>query len=134
LRSISKSPSSVIFTIAFPLIFILVFGFIGGGSQTIKVALSTMSDTSSIWLQQLRDQTELRWVAYRNEADLEAKLQKGEIDVWLDVSAPQSTPAPTRIRIVAGPLSQSKAAALKQQIQNLGLQSDSLMRRRLASV
>ncbi|MEJ7673275.1 MAG: hypothetical protein WKF59_11305 [Chitinophagaceae bacterium] len=39
LRAIFRSPSAVIFGFAFPLIFILVFGFIGGGGVTVRVAL-----------------------------------------------------------------------------------------------
>ena len=33
LHAILRSPSAVIFSFAFPLIFILVFGFIGGGNK-----------------------------------------------------------------------------------------------------
>lgn len=39
-RSILRSPSSVVFTLAFPLIFILVFGFIGGGGITVDVGVA----------------------------------------------------------------------------------------------
>lgn len=35
LRSLIKSPSSVVFTIAFPLVFILGFGFLGSGTQSV---------------------------------------------------------------------------------------------------
>ncbi|MGZ5242726.1 MAG: ABC transporter permease [Bacteroidia bacterium] len=37
LRAMLRSPSSIVFTIAFPLIFIIVFGFIGGGGMKIDV-------------------------------------------------------------------------------------------------
>ncbi len=46
LRAIFRSPSAVVFSIAFPLIFILVFGFIGGGSRvSLTVAFDSNSDT-----------------------------------------------------------------------------------------
>jgi hypothetical protein len=38
-RSITRSPSAVVFTLAFPLVFILVFGFIGGGGISVHVAV-----------------------------------------------------------------------------------------------
>jgi ABC-2 type transport system permease protein len=39
LRAIFRSPSAVVFSIAFPLIFILVFGFIGGsGKISVSIA------------------------------------------------------------------------------------------------
>ena len=49
LKAILRSPSAVVFSIAFPLIFILVFGFIGGGNgkTSVKIALDQGSDTSS---------------------------------------------------------------------------------------
>jgi ABC-2 type transport system permease protein len=47
LRAIFRSPSAVLFSIAFPLIFILVFGFIGGsGKISVSVAFTAASDTS----------------------------------------------------------------------------------------
>jgi ABC-2 type transport system permease protein len=39
-RSIMRSPSAVVFTLAFPLIFILVFGFLGGGGTRIDVGVT----------------------------------------------------------------------------------------------
>ncbi|MGH2563113.1 MAG: ABC transporter permease, partial [Ginsengibacter sp.] len=49
LRAIFRSPSAVIFGFAFPLIFILVFGFIGdnGGAQTYTVAIDENADTAN---------------------------------------------------------------------------------------
>ncbi|MFZ9214518.1 MAG: ABC transporter permease, partial [Sediminibacterium sp.] len=49
LKAILRSPSAVVFSIAFPLIFILVFGFIGGGNgkTTVKIALNRGSDTTN---------------------------------------------------------------------------------------
>lgn len=48
LRAIFRSPSAIIFSFAFPLIFILVFGFIGGsGKVSIRVAFDQQTDTTS---------------------------------------------------------------------------------------
>ena len=46
-RSIMRSPSSVVFTLAFPLIFILVFGFLGGGGTHIDVGITPKSDINN---------------------------------------------------------------------------------------
>lgn len=40
-RSITRSPSAVVFSIAFPLTFILVFGFISGGTTHLKLGVTT---------------------------------------------------------------------------------------------
>lgn len=87
LRSIAKSPSSVIFTIAFPLIFILVFGFIGGGQKhVVKLALVENSDTTNAVLQQLKNEGKIKLLSFKTESDLQEKLSKGDIDVLLDIN------------------------------------------------
>jgi ABC-2 type transport system permease protein len=43
-RSIMRSPSAVVFTLAFPLIFILVFGFLGGGGVQCRSRVAPGSD------------------------------------------------------------------------------------------
>ena len=54
LKAVFRSPSAVIFSIAFPLIFILVFGFIGeNGGISLDVAFDKNSDTSNIIYQSL---------------------------------------------------------------------------------
>ena len=48
LRATFRSPSAVIFSIAFPLIFILVFGFLSsGGNINVNVAMTQGSDTAN---------------------------------------------------------------------------------------
>src|SRR5829696_2981190 len=48
LRAIFRSPSAVIFGFGFPLIFILVFGFIGGSGVTVRIALKNLNDTNNL--------------------------------------------------------------------------------------
>ena len=43
-RSITRSPSAVIFSLLFPLIFIIVFGFIGNGGLKVDVGVEKNSD------------------------------------------------------------------------------------------
>lgn len=47
LRAILRSPSAVIFSLGFPLIFILVFGFIGNGGTSVSIALKNPADSSN---------------------------------------------------------------------------------------
>jgi ABC-2 type transport system permease protein len=54
LRAILRSPSAVIFSLGFPLVFILVFGFIGGGVTSVTIALKNPSDSSNYIIRALR--------------------------------------------------------------------------------
>lgn len=53
LQATLKSPSSIMFSIGFPLVFIMVFGFMGGGSHlSLKVAFDKNADTTNpVYLQ-----------------------------------------------------------------------------------
>lgn len=42
-RSITRSPSAVVFSIAFPMVFILVFGFISGDRMKMKLAVTNQA-------------------------------------------------------------------------------------------
>jgi ABC-2 type transport system permease protein len=54
LRAILRSPSAVIFSLGFPLIFILVFGFIGGSGPTVTIALKNPADSSNYVIRALK--------------------------------------------------------------------------------
>ena len=50
LKAVFRSPSAVIFSFLFPLIFILVFGFIGNsGRVSVRVAFDPRSDTTNVY-------------------------------------------------------------------------------------
>jgi len=78
-RSIIRSPSAVVFTLAFPIIFILVFGFIGRGSG-VKVDVGVLSgtDTSSAIYQKLKESPIMHFV-YESDADMKGDLEKGRL-------------------------------------------------------
>lgn len=90
LRSISKSPSSVIFTIAFPLIFILVFGFIGGkGQQQIKIGMLPHED--SVVLATLLAGDNVSLSVLPDSTFLFEALAKGTVDVVVASAAANNT-------------------------------------------
>jgi len=80
LRSIIRSPSAIVFSIFFPLIFILVFGFIGGGGgPTYRIVLDSNSDTTNPVLDSLRSYKNVRFVNYTEDKTLQSDLNKGRI-------------------------------------------------------
>jgi ABC-2 type transport system permease protein len=86
LKAILRSPSAVVFSIAFPLIFILVFGFIGGGNgkQSVKIAIDPISDTTSPIYAALTNLSSIKIVT--GSADtLQQELEKGIITAQVAV-------------------------------------------------
>lgn len=83
-RSILRSPSAVVFTIAFPLIFILVFGFLSGGPVKVKLFIDKDSDTNNAIIQSVQKVNVLKIVDGPREKMLQ-ELQKGEIDAILKI-------------------------------------------------
>ena len=114
LKAILRSPSAVVFSIAFPLIFILVFGFIGGGSgkTTVKIALDQGSDTSSPIYTALTHINSIK-IVKGEDAFLLQELEKGRITAKVLISKTGlSSPAYT-IKIT------SSGAVMPQNIQLL---------------
>ena len=86
LRALFRNPSAVIFSFAFPLIFILVFGFVGGGSVLLRIGIKAGSDTGSnnAFYQLLKVHKSIR-IQHKPEKELLADLQKGRITAILDI-------------------------------------------------
>ncbi len=91
-RSIIRSPSAVVFSLLFPLIFILVFGFIGGGGISVDVGVAKGTDTLSPVYQALKNVKVVHLITDMSDADMAKSLQKGSIDVVLDIHKNQSSP------------------------------------------
>ncbi|MEO6151309.1 MAG: ABC transporter permease [Mucilaginibacter sp.] len=85
LKSILRSPSAVIFSLAFPLIFILVFGFIGGGGVSVDVGVAKTCDTINPVYQELKKVSVVNLIHNLSADDLNKNLSKGSIDAVLDI-------------------------------------------------
>lgn len=84
-RSITRSPSAVVFTLLFPLIFILVFGFIKGGSLSLNAALDPASDLNNPVAEALLSTQGIHFIPGMNSADIKRQLEKGELDAMIGV-------------------------------------------------
>src|SRR3978361_1148802 len=77
-RSIIRSPSSVVFTLLFPLIFILVFGFIsGGGVISVDVGVAKTNDTINPVYQALKKVSVVRLIHNQTPQEMQTNLKKG---------------------------------------------------------
>lgn len=85
LKATFRSPSAVIFSIMFPLIFIMVFGLIGsGGGISVDIALSKNSDTTSLVYKALSNTNSIHIIPEDGNATIES-LEKGDLTAILDI-------------------------------------------------
>ncbi|WP_179413132.1 ABC transporter permease [Mucilaginibacter sp. E4BP6] len=90
-RSILRSPSAVIFTLLFPLIFILVFGFIGGGGITVDVGVAKGSDVNNPIYKALQSSSVIHLVTDESADQMKKDLAKGHLDAVLDITKNTAT-------------------------------------------
>lgn len=124
LKSILRSPSAVVFSIAFPLIFILVFGFIGGnGTGTVyKIVLSADSDTSNALYYAIKQVPIIKIIKRPSSAELEKLLIKGRITGELSLqknTGIDSTMAPYMVKMKATTASSDKIYAFLPILENI---------------
>lgn len=85
LKAILRSPSTVVFSLAFPLIFILVFGFIGGsGKISVSIAVDKHADTANPVFFALKNVPGIK-MENKNDSEIKEDLEKGRLTAVLDI-------------------------------------------------
>ena len=85
-KAIFANPSAIIFSILFPIIFILIFGaFGGGGSTTYNIALTPDCDTNNAFFHYLKNNPVIRVQEYPDSASLNKDLIRGRLTAILNV-------------------------------------------------
>ncbi|WCT13081.1 ABC transporter permease [Mucilaginibacter jinjuensis] len=85
LRSIFRSPSAVVFSLLFPLIFITVFANIGGGGVKVDVGVSKNSDTLNPIYQALKKVSVVNLITKQPADEMQKNLEKGSIDAMIEI-------------------------------------------------
>ncbi len=81
-----RSPSAVAFTVGFPLVFVLFFGFIGGTRQTLKIGIAASSDRHNPIYEKLEKTGTVKLITDESEEEMEENLEKGRIATILNIS------------------------------------------------
>jgi len=90
-KAIMRNPSAVAFSFGFPLVFILVFGFIGGGAPKVTIALANEADTASGVIRVLLQNPMIRLTEDRDTAIIRQNLVKGRIAAILSVDSARTS-------------------------------------------
>ena len=92
-KAIFSNPSAIIFSVLFPIIFILIFGSFGsGGGVVYRIALTPESDTTSDFYQGLKRANVIRIVNYTDSALLKKDLQRGKLTAILHIITATDSP------------------------------------------
>jgi ABC-2 type transport system permease protein len=118
-KAILRSKSAVIFSLLFPMIFILVFGFIGGGSGIkVDIGVAEGTDTSSMIYQALKHSPIVHFVV-EPEADMKADLAKGRIDAIISVKKTNIGATPFLLDVQYTEASQEKGRIVKSVVDGI---------------
>ena len=99
LKAIFRSPSAVIFSFAFPLIFILVFGFLGsGGRLSMRVAFDNKADTANQLYSILTNVSGIN-VIRKDDKLINEDLEKGRLTAVINIQKSSSGPAEYVIKL-----------------------------------
>jgi len=125
-RSIIRSPSAVVFSLAFPLIFIIVFANLGGGGLSVAVGVAKTSDTSSInpVFQALNHISIVHLVKNQSTADMAKNLSKGDLDAVIDIQKNNGAP-PYTLNIQYTTASEQKDGILRSLLYSVFYQINS---------
>lgn len=119
-RSITRSPSAVVFTIAFPLIFILVFGFINGGNIHLNVALAKDSDLSGPVYQGLITNPAFGVIHDMPESEQQDLLKKGKLDAVIKIIKNNADRKPTyEVQLSTSLASREKGIIVRSMLEHL---------------
>jgi ABC-2 type transport system permease protein len=139
LLSTFKNPSAIIFAIAFPMVFILVFGFLGGDKMfTLGVAPAPGTDTTTGLYQSLKANKMLKWVSIDEEKGVKKMLSEGDIVALVHIEKQPDGYSPLyKVRLHSGSAQQDKLTQLEAIIKSTLQNGDSIIQQRtqaLASV
>jgi ABC-2 type transport system permease protein len=91
-KAIFGNPSAIIFSILFPIIFVMIFGAFGnGGGQIFRVALEKDSDTANVFVRKIKEAGVIRFVDFPDTVTLNKELVKGKITAIIAIREQKDT-------------------------------------------
>ncbi|HEY3249663.1 MAG TPA: ABC transporter permease, partial [Ignavibacteria bacterium] len=119
LSSIRRNPSSIVFSLAFPLIFIIVFGFISGSGFKMEVGVLSTSDKNNIFFDALMKTENVKFVTEQSDDELNKRLERGKIDALLDIRKNENGMPPYIIEVRSNKASPERSGLFKLILNNI---------------
>jgi ABC-2 type transport system permease protein len=86
-KAIFNQPTAIVFSLLFPIIFILIFGAFGsGGGVSYRIALKPGSDTTNAFFKALKSNPQVRIVQYPDTATMNRDLDKGRLTAVVSIT------------------------------------------------
>jgi ABC-2 type transport system permease protein len=123
-RSITRSPSAVVFSLAFPLIFIVVFANIGSSSISVDVAVAKTCDTTGPVYMALKKNPLVHLIRDKTTAQMATSLSRGDIAAIIDIQKNNSRP-PYTLNVKYSKASAQKGGVFKSLLTTISYQINS---------
>ena len=123
-RSIIRSPSAVVFSLAFPLIFIVVFASIGGSAVKVDVGVAPTCDTTGPVYNALKKSGVVHLIKDQPVVEMDKNLSKGSIDAIINIQKNESA-TPYTLNIQYTKASAQKDAILRSLLNSVFYQINS---------
>lgn len=117
-RSIIRNPSAVVFSLAFPLVFIVAFGFINGNSIKMEVGIDPQSDTTGTIYHSFIKSPNVELKTSFSSEELNERLNRGRIDAVLKFDKTSSTNTEV-VEIITSQASREKGMFVRSLVTNL---------------
>jgi ABC-2 type transport system permease protein len=113
-----KSPSALVFGFVFPLMFILMFGFMGGSGPSVRIAISKQSDTSNLMYAALKQIKNIVIVS-KNESEIIEDLKRGRITAIVGIQKSNQTLPAYQIKVQSSTASVDKIQILQSILKSI---------------
>ena len=99
-KAIFSNPTAIIFSVLFPIIFILIFGAFGnGGAPSYRIVLTPDSDTANAFYQSLRAVPSIRVLPYSDSNSINRELQRGRLTAVLTLRETRDSAGKSRYQL-----------------------------------
>jgi ABC-2 type transport system permease protein len=118
-RSITRSPSAVVFTLVFPLIFILAFGFLRDGGIHLQVGVTEDCDRKNPVYYNAHFINSMQLIESTDDSMQLKLLSKGELDAIVSIQPMKEMPGRFIVELKTSPASFEKGTIAKSMFEHL---------------